>query len=411
MIETYMNNLKAARNGYSCACLAERGEKTESNPFGFDVARDVSADDVVVLTLTGTGIAGINYSNYNGYLKRVNEYIEEISAEMHESVRSVVAVTDFGNYYSPEAARKLLALQSSNSPKAKEAQMKLQQMPLASQQEYAMPRYVQDIFERVLLERISKKGKRISAVRAAQNIRKAIIIDHCHGGHVALKLEELMGLKMNELGYKKNEQEKILKQLLVRSYAPDCPLGVSKAQTITFSSAMDLNTSHGSALKDYLQHYDFGIAYFPDKMGNVFYCTQIDKRGIEGNPPPVYKAIDPNEWFDQMFQDRSDDRNYLGEHEFPGFYKYDNMSRGALQMRTYMRRIFKNALLHALKQKEEDFTPLPSIAKLATDDTKLSRLVFFRAKLSGYRLWSNMQFQTKLLRRKFKQDFITVSLD
>lgn len=80
-------------------------------------------------------------------------------------------------------------------------------------------------------------------------------------------------------------------------------------------------------------------------------------------------------------------------------------------MRTYMRRIFKNALLHALKQKEEDFTPLPSIAKLATDDTKLSRLVFFRAKLSGYRLWSNMQFQTKLLRRKFKQDFITVSLD
>ena len=216
---------------------------------------------------------------------------------------------------------------------------------------------------------------------------------------------------MKELGYKKSEQEKIIKQLLVMSYAPDCPLGISQAQTITFSSAMDYETNHGSALKDYLQRYDFGIAYFPDKMGNVFYCTQIDKRGIEGNPPPVYRAIDPTEWFDGMHKDKSDDTDYLGEHEFPGFRKYDNMSNAALQMRTYMRRIFKNALVHSCKQKEEAFTPLPSIARLATNDTKLSRQVFFRAKLAGYHWWTHMQIQTKLLRRKFKQDIIMIDLD
>lgn len=408
MIETHMNELRASRKGYSFTCLAERGKKTESNPFGFDIAQNITADEVVVLTLTGTGDAGIHYSNYNGYLKRINEFVEEISEEAKQPVRSVVAVVDFGNYYSPVTARNLLALQYA---KPKEALAKLQPLPIIRQQEYKMPRYVQDIFDNVFSERISTNGKRIDTVQAAQNLRKVIIIDHCHGGYVALKLEELMQQKMRELGYKKSDQEKILKQLLVMSYAPDCPLGVSKAQTITFSSAMDYETNHGSQLKDYLQRYDFGIAYFPDKMGNVFYCTQIDKRGIEGNPPPVYRAIDPDEWFNGMYKDTSDDTDYLGEHDFPGFRKYDNMSNGALQMRTYMRRIFKNALIHSLKQKTEDFTPLPSVAKLATNDTKLSRLVFFRAKLAGYHWWTDMQIKTKLLRQKFKQDIIKISLD
>ena len=281
-----------------------------------------------------------------------------------------------------------------------------------------MPRYIQDIFDNVCLERISTNGERIDTTQAAQNIRKAIIIDHCHGGYVALKLEELMLQKMQELGYKKSEQEKILKQLLVISYAPDCPLGISKAQTITFSSATDYQTNHCLKIKDYLQYYEFGIAFFPNKMGNVFYCTQIDKYGIEGNPQRVLKAINPDEWFDRLYkansgddsEDKSDDTSYLGEHEFPGFRKYDNMSRAALQMRTYMRRIFKNALIHSCKQKEGEFTPLPSISHLAADNSS-QRKVFFRAKLVGYKLWTDMQVQTKLLRRKFTSDAICVDMD
>ncbi len=410
MIKEHMQNLENIRGGYSFACLAERGEKTESNPNGFDVAEAIAADDVVVLTLTGTGDAGADYRNYNGYLKRINEYIAEISGEVKQDVRSVVAITDFGEYYSPLAARKLQALQFS---KPKEYDAQLQRLTRAERREYIMPQYIEDIFNSVFLERISTNNgtKRIDSTLAAQNTRKAIIIDHCHGGYVALKLEELMLTKMKELGYNKSEREKIMKQLLMISYAPDCPLGVSKAQMITFSSAMDLNTDHGSELKDYLQNYDFGIAYFPDRMGNVFYCSQIDKRGIEGNPPPVYRAIDPHEWLDGMHKDTSDDTDYIGEHDFPGFRKYDNMSNGALQMRTYMRRIFKNALIHSCKQKAEDFTPLPSVAKLATDGTKLSRQVFFRAKLVGYRLWTNWQIRTKLLRQKFKQDIIMVNMN
>lgn len=408
MIKVHMQDLETTRGGHSFACLAERGEKTENNPHGFDVAKAIAADDVVVLTLTGTGDAGIDYSNYNGYLKRTNEYIAEIAEKTKQPVRSVVAIVDFGKYYSPKAARKLLAQQFSGT---KEYDAQLQRLTMAERQEYIMPHYVEDIFNNVFLERISTNGRRISTIAAAQNIRKAIIFDHCHGGYVALKLEELMLTKMKKLGYNKSEREKIMKQLLVMSYAPDCPLGVSKAQTIAFSSAMDYETNHGSALKDYLQCYDFGIAYFPDKMGNVFYCAQIDKRGIEGNPPPVYTAVAPNEWFEGMYKDKSDDTNYLGEHEFPGFRKYDNMSNGALQMRTYMRQIFKNALLHSLKQKEEAFTPLPSIAKLASNDTKSSRQIFFRTKLAGYRLWADMQIQTKLLRRNFKQDIMKISLD
>lgn len=406
MLKEYMDNLKTSRNGISSACLAERGAKTEDNPYGFDMAKPLSTDDVVVLSLTGEG-EGLR--NYNAHLKRVDEYVEELSPELGEPVRSVVAVVDYGKYHAPWKARELLVKQHS---KPKDYQKELQSLPLVSQKEYASPQYVQDIFNGVFLNRISSDNgtKRLEAMKAAQNLRKVIVMTHCHGGYVALKLEEELKRKMTELGYKTKEQKDILKQLLVLSYAPDCPLGVSEAQTIAFSSACDYNTDHGKKIKDYLKYYDFGIAYFPDKLGNVFYCTQIDKRGIEGNPPPVYVAIDPEEWFNGMYKDRSDDTSHLGEHEFMGFRQYDNMSRGALQMRTYLRRIFKNALIHSLKQKKEDFTPLPSVARLAADNI-LERQVFFRAKLMGYKLWSDMQIETKIFRRKFTNDTLTCTLD
>ncbi len=409
MLEDYMNNLIASRQGLSSACLAERGEKSEDNPFGFELAKTITPNEVVVLSLTGEGNAGANYSNYNGHLKRINEYVEEISAEAGYPVRSVVAVVDYGKYHSPQQARQLCMQRVKDIKKYKAA---LQSLPLISQQEYISPQYVKDIFNNIFLERIAANNgtQRLSGTEAAQNIRKVIVMTHCHGGYVALKLEDELKRKMTELGYKKSEQKNILKQLLVLSYAPDCPLGISQAQTISFSSATDYQTNHGLKIKDYLQHYEFGVAFFPNRMGNVFYCTQIDKSGIEGNPQPVYKCVDPNEWFDRMYQDKSDETSRLGEHEFMGFRKYDNMSRGTLQMRTYMRRIFKNALVHSCKQKEEAFTPLPSISHLAADDNA-QRKHFFRTKFLGYRLWTDMQIQTKLMRKKFSQDVITVTLD
>lgn len=409
MLENYMNDLIASRQGLSSACLAERGEKTEDNPFGFGLAKTVSPDEVVVLSLAGGGNAGANYRNYNGYLKHINEYVEEISAQVEQPVRSVVAVVDFGKYHSPAQARKLCMQSVKDSKKYKAT---LQSLPLISQQEYISPQYVKDIFNSIFLDRISTNNgtQRISGIEAAQNIRKVNIMTYCHGGYVALKLEDELKRKMTELGYKKSEQKNILKQLFVLSYAPDCPLGISQAQTISFSSATDYQTNHGLKIKDYLQYYEFGVAFFPDKMGNVFYCTQIDKCGIEGNPPPVYKCIDPNEWFTGLYQDKSDDTSYLGEHEFMGFRKYDNMSRSALQMRSYMRRIFKNALVHSCKQKEEAFTPLPSISRLAADDSA-QRMHFFKIKLWGYRLWTDMQIQTKLMRKNFSQDVKKITLD
>lgn len=409
MLENYMNDLSASRQGLSAACLAERSEKTEDNPYGFDVAQAVTSDEVVVLVLTGEDCPGVNYSNYNGYLKRINEYVEEISAQAGQPVRSVVAVVDYGKYYSPVQARKLCMQRVKDNKKYKAT---LQSLPLISQQEYISPQYVKDIFNSIFLDRISTNNgtQRLSGTEAAQNIRKVNIMTHCHGGYVALMLEDELKRKMTELGYKKSEQKNILKQLFVLSYAPDCPLGVSQAQTISFSSATDYQTNHGLKIKDYLQYYEFGVAFFPDKRGNVFYCTQIDKRGIEGNPPPVYKSVDPDEWFDGIYQDKSDDTSYLGEHEFMGFRQYDNMSKAALQMRTYMRRIFKNALVHSCKQKEEAFTLLPSISRLAADDSA-QRMHFFKIKLWGYRLWTDMQIQTKLMRKKFSQDVQKITLD
>ncbi len=411
MIEDYMQNLTATRNGLSAACLAERGEISATSPYGFDIAKPISCDEPVVICLTGEGSPGKNYKNYNGYLKRVDEYIQEISESLARPVRSVVAIIDYGKYHNPQSARTLDALRHQS---ARKYQKELQSLPCISRQEYAEPQYIADIFNAVFIDRIATNNgtQKLSAKHAACNIRKVQIITHCHGAYVALKLEEFLTKKMAELGYAKHEQEKILKQLLVLSYAPDCILGTSKAETVSFSSAMDYNSTHGGQLKDYLQQYDFGVAFFPNKMGNVFYCTQIDKRGIEGNPPPVLVSVDPDEWFKDFHKDKdtSDDTSHLGEHEFPGFRKYDNMSKGALQMMTYMRRIFKNALIHACKQKEEDFTPLPSISALAAENSSQHK-VFLRAKYWGYRLWADMKIKTKFLHRNFVQPIKQIILD
>lgn len=409
MIEDYMTNLASAREGQSAACLAERGDVSPISPYGFDIAKPLSPDEVVVVCLTGEGKPGENYKNYNGYLKRVNEYIQDISDNLQHPIRSVVAVVDYGKYHRPENARKLATLKHLSN---QEYLQEIQQLSLIEQQEYISPQYVSDIFNAVFINRIAKNNgtQKLDYLQAACNVRKAMLVTHCHGAYVAQKLEELLEKKMTDLGYKKHEQAKILQQLLILSYAPDCLLGTSKAQMISFSSAADYQTKHGGQLKDYLQNYDFGIAFFPDKMGNVFYCTQIDKRGIEGNPPPVLVAVNPDEWFKNLHKDTSDDTSHLGEHEFPGFRKYDNMSKGALQMRLYMRRIFKNGLIHACTQKEGQFTPLPSISSLATENSA-QRQTFFLAKYWGYRLWTDMKIQTKLLHRNFVQHIDCITLD
>ncbi len=390
----HMQNLIASRQGKSCACLAERVNKSENAPFGFNVAAPCSPEEVMVLMLTGTGNPGEGYRAYNGYLKKVDEYIKKHSEFQGQKVRACVAVIDMGDYHRPKEARCLQQEQYKNPGRYLE---KINQMSNIQKAEYVSPAYIEDIFNFAVLNRISgNQGKiRLSEAKALRNTRRLIIIDHCHGGYVALKLEEMMQNKMAQLGYSDKEKSQIQKQLLIMSYSPDCPLGVSKSKMVSFSSAQDYQTNHGSGIKNFLSGSDFGLSFFPGKKGNLFLCSQVDKAGIEGNPPRVYVAVPIDEWWNRQMQKSEPEPEdaevkTLGEHDFMGFEVMENMSKCSTRMMGFANNILKNALLNSLSQKEGGFKPLPPLRDLAAVTAK-QKLIFSRAVLDGYIWWGNMK--------------------
>lgn len=409
----HMQNLIASRQGKSCACLAERVDKSEEAPFGFNVAAPCLPEEVMVLMLTGTGNPGEDYRVYNGYLKRVDEYIKKHSELQGQKVRICVAVIDMGGCHRPKDARRLQQEQYKNPGSYLE---KINQMSNIQKAEYVSPAYVEDIFNLAVLNRISGNGGkiRLSEGKALRNIRRLIVIDHCHGGYVALKLEEMMQNKMSQLSYSDKEKSQIQKQLLIMSYSPDCPLGVSKSQMVSFSSAQDYQSNHGSGIKDFMSHYDFGLAFLLGKKGNVFLCSQVDKAGIEGNQPRVYVAIPVEEWWEQRIKKsepapEETEVKTLGEHDFMGFRVMENMSKCSIRMMGFANNILKNALLNSLSQKEGSFKPLPPLRDLAADTPK-QKLIFTKAVMDGYIWWGNMKVCETVLGKR-KSNIKTVELD
>jgi acylphosphatase len=147
------------------------------------------------------------------------------------------------------------------------------------------PRYIKKIFDTAFLPRISDTdGKRISTEEAMQNIRKLNIVAHCHGAYTFLKLEEMMTAKMKELGYTKQEQQQIQKQLLCVAHAPYCPLGISKSTLISFCSAQDDEVSHHNNFQTEIVNLnkqgEMTLSYFPERQGNVFICSSLGD-GVE----------------------------------------------------------------------------------------------------------------------------------
>lgn len=102
------------------------------------------------------------------------------------------------------------------------------------------PKYIDDLFDKVLLRRIcNNNGNRLPTDVAKRRIRKLNIISHCHGAYVAMILSQRLVNKMQELGYSVKDIDIIQSQLLIVSLAPSCPLGVTKTRTISFMSAYD----------------------------------------------------------------------------------------------------------------------------------------------------------------------------
>lgn len=395
------------RQGKSFALLAERVDKSAVAPYCINAAEIVSPEETMVLVLGGAGGRGVHLRGYNGYLKKTDDFIKTHPELSGKNVRVCVAVCYIGRFHNERLAREKLYHEYWQE------QYSLDMMAKEQKEEILSPCYIKDIFEQAFLPRISRNGgkERLPAEQTARNIRRLNIVTHCHGAYVALRLEQMMLQKMAELGYLPAERKKVVRQLMVLNYAPDCPTEMAESRFISIESAADDHNKYQTVLKEYLQMKlpDFGVLRLPERGGNVLMCTKIDKSGIEGNPKKIIVArrIDEGDLFFSAPKpnagpapDNETKEKVLGEHEFLGFEKASNMSKGAEELQIFANNILKNAVLNSLCQNDASAKALPTVKTLACDTSK-QYAAFSRAYLKGWQLHTRCVFTNQQKLKSF----------
>lgn len=281
---------------------------------------------------------------------------------------------------------------------------------VAAKSEEINPQYVEVLYKKIIEPRISTLSgrKKREVIDACQQIRQLNIVAHCHGGYVALKLEELMQQKMQALGYTKLDAEAIQKQLLVVAHAPGCPLGVSKSTFISFISAADgeipqANNNFAQYVNRKMQKerrqlfaqekpdggvitnnhlFDLKPSFFPDQQGNFF----LIKNRYAYDSESDLCLID-----------------YF-EHNDISYSAKDQTDDGKL-MANFSKNIITNALLNSLQQ-EQDFIPLPPLEDLICSSDKTSKeqeLATFNVAVNNGRLiWDEIKKYSILNRKPIK---------
>lgn len=269
--------------------LGRRTEKNAENRFGWKHVDFIDENETCVLVIGGNGTEDDEHAN--GYAKIVDGVLEKHGLKDGVSVYSVIYHNEASDedYFMPYLLQKTsreLLMEKYHRKKMKPLsikqadyirQAKAMQGPdvlTERNREINMPEYVEQLFEKAVLYRISDGQKRLPFEEAVSRIRKLNIVTHCHGAYVFLKLEEMMQQKMKELGYSKQEALAIQKQLLCVAHGPYAPLGVSKSTMISFASAADQEIWHQNTFHEEVKNLNhqgkLKLSYFEGKKGEVF---------------------------------------------------------------------------------------------------------------------------------------------
>ena len=182
--------------------IGKRTDKTEDNPYGYVKVDSIPKDEVCVLYIGGDGTTTDKAAN--GYAKIIkNEILDEISAEV-----PVYSITYNFDGHNKSIARQIANIKHRTEVLRSNADIE-KTLSKATDEEYN-PQYVNELFEKVILPRITLlngKGK-LSVDEACKRIRKLNIVAHCHGAYTTLKLEEKMQAVMKELGYSEQDRKK-----------------------------------------------------------------------------------------------------------------------------------------------------------------------------------------------------------
>ncbi|MBR5154463.1 MAG: hypothetical protein IKW58_01925 [Alphaproteobacteria bacterium] len=368
-VEKYIEILRKKHDGKSFSLLVERCETSDDAPYRIKRAEILRKDEVVVLCLAGNGGDSINLRGYNSFLKKVDEFVK---SKCGEDVRIVGGCSEFGDFHNHRLARKGLHYKVSWPNYYEEFKRSIS--PKIYKETFE-PNYIKDIFDAVLERRlVDDNGKRLKIDDALRNVRRVNIVCHCHGGYVAMCLEDMMDKRMDELGYDKNEQKKLKEQLLVVAYNPDCPYVVSQMKFIGVVSSQDNHNLYNNYMREWLlmEPRDFGVIYMPHRWGRTIMCDKVNKN--------IGKEIEKNEKVD-LFDFK---KKQIGEHDFLGFKADENMSESGKLLQRYGGNILVNGVRNSLKQ-DEKFVEIPDIEKLVVRNFR-DRVLFAKACIVGLRL-------------------------
>lgn len=84
--------------------------------------------------------------------------------------------------------------------------------------------------QKYLFPLIEEKGKKIDVLQAMKNMRNVNIMTYCSATQSALRMEECLVNRMNELGYSEDEISKIQSQMCVIGYATDVKMRAEFAE-------------------------------------------------------------------------------------------------------------------------------------------------------------------------------------
>lgn len=228
--------------------------------------------------------------------------------------------------------------------------------------------YINELFCRTILPRITDdKGNRLDTQTAMRRIRKINIVAHCHGGFVALELENRTAQMMRALGYTPNEITNILSQLLVVAHAPACPVGKTKSRFISFFSAYD-------SIVDRPNNW---VAQYMAE--NINPKTQDDPKLL---PPSFLDGKNGNTFLihNAFFMLPSHRPDTESEHDNTA-YKPDVHQTDDGQLVT---KIARNILTAGIQNSlSSEFVPLPPTAELVSDNDQEMRQKFAQMQSNG----------------------------
>ena len=363
--------------------LCQRVEKTRENEYGFLLVDTIPPDKPTVLVLGGNDT--ITNRAANGYMSDMEDLLKKYKLDGKVGIYSIIYDLKRNDFYE----RKKL-FQDHFRPTTSKYRISndkyykfyddgtFTEFPFPA--DANNPNYVKELFNKAFLSRITDKdGNKLPVDEACKRMRNLTVCAHCHGGHVFLKIEELLLSKMREIGFSDEERAKIQKELLCVAYAPEAPLGVSKSTMISFASIRDskLSTENNFEKELFRLQNDFDVAYFPGKQGEVFVASK------------VYNYVDNGFLSDK-------DHSFLTP----------TVQEGELtEAGTVFNLFFYNALIAGIKGSIEE-KPLSSIKELICGKNEKNIDLFEKVKENGRILWDKIVQNTKIrsVARRKKQN-------